>query len=210
MGHKRIELAYSLADDANKKQAAAQGGGGKEEMIPLAEVRGQAELQAINEEKQRAWDELRRMQEAARRIEESMAKTAEMITASNEKLREELAARSDDYVSNLLEGGDKACKCFEADCKRICDETVSALKAEMDGIASIMSRDNTCVPMPQCVFWGIIVILAIAFGALSAVAVTNSLVLHSQTLWLILAIASSLVCSTVWSIIHFYQKEHGK
>jgi len=203
MGHKRIELSYSLADDSNKKQAAAQGGS-MEEMIPLAEVRGQAELQAINEEKQRALDELRRMQEAARRIEESMAKTAERITSSNEKLREELASQSDDYVSNLLQGGDKACKCFEADCNRICDETVSKLKAEVGGIIGIMSRDNTCVPVPQCVFWGVVVILAIAFGALSAVAVTNHLVLHSQTLWLILAVASFLVCSAVWSIIHFY------
>jgi len=120
-------LSGCLVNDASQKQMV-QGGVGNEEMIPLAEVRGQAELQTINEEKQRAWDELRRMQEAARRIEESMAKTAEMITASNEKLSEELASRSDDYVSNLLEGGDKVCKCFEADCKRICDETVSALK----------------------------------------------------------------------------------
>jgi len=149
------------------------------------------------------------MQEAARRIEESMAKTAERISASNEKLREELASQSDDYVSCLLEGGDKACKCFETDCKRICDETVSKLKAEVGGIIGIMSRDNTCVPVPQCVFWGIVIILAIVFGALSTVAVTNSLVLHSPTLWFILAIASSLVCSTVWSIIHFYLKEHG-
>jgi len=80
----------------------------------------------------------------------------------------------------------------------------------VSGIASIMSRGNTCVPMPQCVFWGIVVILAIVFGTLSAVAVTNHLVLHSQTLWLILAVASFLVCSTVWSIIHFYLKEYGK
>jgi len=179
-------------------------------LVPLAEVQGYAALQAINEEKQRARDELRRMQEAARRIEESMAKTAERISASNEKLRKELAARSDDYVSSLLEGGDKTCKLFEADCKRICDETASALKAETSGIIGIMSRGNTCVPMPQCVSWGVVVILAIALGALSAVAVTNSLVLHSQTLWLILAVASFLVCSTVWSIIHFYLKEHGK
>lgn len=151
MEHKRIELSGCLVNDACQKQTA-QGGVGNEEMIPLAEVRGQAELQTINEEKQRAWDELRRMQEAVRRIEESMAKTAERISASNEKLREELASQSDDYVSSLLEGGDKACKWFEADCKRICDETVSALKAETSGIIGIMSRDNTCVPVPQCVF----------------------------------------------------------
>jgi len=208
MGHKRIEVADFLEESNTDTQASAQEN--KAEAIPLAEVQGYARLQALNTEIRMAQEHLDRTEIVAQRIVKSLQNAGNRLNASASSLCNQLSKQSDSCVSRLSSSSDTISAKFEGDCKKICDDTIERLTRETNNLVNIMSRKAACVPVPQCVFWGVAIILAIALGALSAVAVANHLVLHSQTLWLILAVASFLMCSTVWSIIHFYQKEHGK
>jgi len=108
-------------------------------------------------------------------------------------------------VLGRLQGGIRVT--VEADCKKICNETTKRLNCETSALVNVMSRKATCVSVPQCVFWGVAIILAIALGALLSLACINYFTLRSKEVLLILAIATFFICSTIWSMLHYYAKD---
>lgn len=205
MGHKRIEVADCLNENNINNQLAAQSN--KDEAIPLAAVQDYADLQALNAEKKKAQEQLDRTEFAAQRIVKSVRDAEGSIIASGKSLCERLSAQSDSCVARLNSRSEAITEKFENECNKICDDTIAQLKQEASGLIKIMTRSATCVPVPQCVFWGVVVIFAIVLAALLSFIYVNYFALHSKEIWLILAITTFFISSTIWSILHYYAKE---
>lgn len=205
MGHKRIEVADFLNEANTSNQTAAQEN--KSGAIPLAEVQGYAGLQALNAERQKAQEQLDRTEFIAQRIVKSVRDAEGSIVASGKSLCEQLSAQSDSCVSRLSSRSDAITAKFEGDCKKICDDTIARLTREASALVKIMSHKATCVPLPQCVFWGVVIILAITLAALLSFACINYFTLHSKEIWFILTITTFFICCTIWSMLHYYAKD---
>lgn len=204
MGHKRIGVADCLDEAQTRNQAIAQDNKG--EAIPLAAVQGYADLQALNAERQKAQVQLEKTELMAQRIVKSVRDAEGSIVASGKSLCDQLSAQSDSCVARLNSRSEAITKKFESDCNKICDDTIARLKHEASGLVKIMSRSATCIPVPQCVFWGVVVILAIVLAALLSFVYINYFTLHSKEIWLILAITTFFICSAIWSMLHYYAR----
>lgn len=205
MGHKRIGVADCLKETNINNQLAAQNNKG--EAIPLAAVQGYADLQALNAEKKKAQEQLEKTEFMAQRIMKSVRDAEGRLNASAASLCERLSAQSDSCVARLNSRNEAITEKFENECNKIFDETIAQLKQEASGLVKIMTRSATCVPVPQCVFWGVVVIFAIVLAALLSFIYVNYFALHSKEIWLILAITTFFICSTIWSMLHYYAKD---
>lgn len=205
MGHKRIEVADCFEENDVNNQASAQNNKG--EAIPLAAVQGYTDLQALNAEKKIAQGQLEKTELMAQRIVKSVRDAEACIVGSGKSLCEQLSAQSDSCVSRLNSCSDATTKKFENEYNKICDDTIAQLKHEASGLVKIMTRSATCVPVPHCVFWGVVVIFAIVLAALLSFACINYFTLHSKEVWLILTITTFFICSAIWSMLHYYAKD---
>lgn len=125
------------------------------------------------------------------------------ITPCTSKLNEALNAVKDGCEVRIPDAAIKKIGAQKEDMLASVDEHIVA---KTQGIIDIISRNHTCVPVPQCVFWGLLVMLAVLMIAMTHIACINYYELHSKQLLYILGFTLAMVLSTGWSMVYYYHK----